>query len=79
MDIKDVTHRKIGAFEFAVILAILSLIFINGIVAIIFVVLAVGLYFAKKHFGGEFSLAQLYGLFRAEKTAVSKKETSSNG
>lgn len=75
MEFKDITQRKIGAFEFAVIMTILG-VFTNGIFAIVMAVFAVGLYFAKKHFGGEFSLAQLYGLFWGK---TEKKETPQNG
>ncbi len=56
-------ERKVGAFELAVGLAVTEFAVGSGPRAIIFAGLACGLYFAKKHFGGEFSLADLRGLF----------------
>jgi hypothetical protein len=56
--------RKVGAFELAVSVAVFELVLGSGARAIIFAALAVGLYYAKRHFKGEFSLADLRGLVK---------------
>lgn len=54
--------RKVGAFELAVGVAGVELVAGSGPRAVVFGLLAVGLYYAKRHFKGEFSLADLRGL-----------------
>lgn len=60
-------ERKVGAFELAVGVAAVEMIAGSGARAIIFAALAVGLYYAKQHFKGEFSLANLRELFNRKK------------
>jgi hypothetical protein len=60
-------ERKVGAFELAVAVAVVEMIAGSGPRAIIFAALAVGLYYAKRHFEGEFSLANLRELFKGKK------------
>lgn len=66
---KVVYERKVGAFELAVSVALVELIAGSGPRGFLFAALAFGLYYAKRHFNGEFSLADIRGL-------VTKKETS---
>lgn len=54
--------RKLGAYELAVGVGLVELIVGSGPRAIIFAGVAVGLYYAKRHFKGEFSLSDLRGL-----------------
>lgn len=60
-------ERKVGAFELAVGVAVVEMVAGSGARAIIFAGLAVGLYYAKRHFKGEFSLANLRELFNGKK------------
>lgn len=61
-----VYRRKVGAFELAVGVAALELLVGSNPRAWLFAALAVGLYYAKRHFKGEFSLADLRGLTKKE-------------
>ncbi len=65
--IQAIYQRKVGAFELVVAVALAELLVGSGPRAIVFGLLAVGCYYAKRHFKGEFSLAQLHGLLK-EKT-----------
>lgn len=56
---ESVYGRKVGAFELAVGVAAVECTVGSGPRAIIFAALAVGLYYAKRHFRGEFSLADV--------------------
>lgn len=59
-----IISRKVGAYELAVGVGLVELVFGSGPRAIIFAGLAVALYYAKRHFKGEFSLADIRGLVR---------------
>ena len=59
---ETVYRRKVGAFELAVGVAALELLVGSSPRALLFGLLAVGLYYAKRHFKGEFSVADLRGL-----------------
>lgn len=56
--------RKVGAFELAVGVGLIEIVFGSGPRAILFAGLAVGLYYAKRHFKGEFSLSDIRGLVK---------------
>lgn len=62
---------KIGAFELALGVALLELAFGTRPRALTFAALAIGLYYAKRHFKGEFSLADLRGLLKEKETGKS--------
>lgn len=70
----SITSRKLGAFELLIGLGLFEAIFGTGPRVAVLVGLALGFYYAKKHFGGEFSLAQLHGL-----TTEKKQEKPGNG
>lgn len=59
----EFTKRKLGAFELLLLLAVIEGIFGSGARALMLLLLTVGFYYAKKHFGGEFSISQIQGLF----------------
>lgn len=63
---ETVYRRKVGAFELAVGVAALELLVGSSPRALLFALLAVGLYYAKRHFKGEFSIADLRGLTNKE-------------
>ena len=60
-------QRKIGAFELAAATGLVELVFGSGPRGWLFAGLSVGLYFAKKHLGGEFSIAELRELVTSSK------------
>jgi hypothetical protein len=62
-----IATRKIGAFELLVGAFPLELVFGSTSRALLLASLAVGFYFAKREFGGEFSLLDIVGLFTADK------------
>ncbi|HEY3495629.1 MAG TPA: hypothetical protein VGK73_13120 [Polyangiaceae bacterium] len=72
MSAQSVYQRKVGAFELAVGCMLAEGLFGTAARVALFAVLAAGLYYAKRHFKGEFSLADLRGLFREEEK---QKET----
>lgn len=61
-----VYQRKVGAFELAVGVGVFELVLGSSPRAVIFAALAIGLYYAKRHFKGEFSLADVRQLLRKE-------------
>jgi hypothetical protein len=63
-EMKTVYERKVGAFELAVGVAVVELVAGSGLRAVLFGAVAIGLYYAKSHFKGEFSLADLRGLLK---------------
>lgn len=63
-----VLTRKVGAFELALGVALVELVVGSGPRAVVFGALAAGLYYAKRHFKGEFSLADLRGLVKGKVT-----------
>lgn len=65
---KAVLERKVGAFELALGVAVVELVVGSGPRAVLFGALAVGLYYAKRHFKGEFSLADIRGLLKGRIT-----------
>lgn len=65
---KAVFERKVGAFELALGVAVVELVLGSGPRAVLFGLLAVGLYYAKRHFKGEFSLADVRGLLKGRIT-----------
>ena len=68
MSTKDhIMQRKIGAFEVLIVLIWVELFFGSKVMFLIICILSTIFYFAKKHFGGEFSIAQLQGLFTNKK------------
>lgn len=75
MKLSDITTRKIGAFEVLVALILPVAILPTGLVVTLILLLAITFFFAKKHFGGEFSLAQLRGLSVSEKKDQEKPST----
>jgi hypothetical protein len=64
--VNAVLTRKVGAFELALGVAVTELVVGSGPRAVLFGLLAVGLYYAKRHFKGEFSLADLRGLVKGK-------------
>ena len=64
---KEFYNRKLGAFELLLIVVGVEFFFGDKAHSLIFGGMAVGFYFAKRRFEGEFSLAQLYGLFKGDK------------
>jgi hypothetical protein len=65
---ETVYRRKVGAFELAVGVAVVELFVGSNPRAWIFGALAVGLYYAKRYFKGEFSLADIRELARGTNT-----------
>ena len=61
-----IISRKVGAFELAVGVALIELVFGSGPRGMLFAGLAVGLYYAKRHFKGEFSLSDIRGLVKGK-------------
>jgi hypothetical protein len=66
------TTRKLGAFELLIFFLLLEAVFGSGPRALLLALLAIGFYYAKKHFGGEFSIRELQDLF-----VDTKKDTPS--
>ena len=60
---KFIMERKIGALELIIVLLFLELFFGTRLMMLILLVGGVGFLITKLKFGGEFSLAQLVGLF----------------
>ena len=58
-----IVRRKIGAFELLVGALPLEFVFGSLSRALLLAALAVGAYFAKREFAGEFSLLDILGLF----------------
>ena len=63
---ETIISRKVGAFELAVGVATFELILGSSPRAVVFAGLAVALYYAKKHFKGEFSLSDIRGLVKGK-------------
>jgi hypothetical protein len=61
-----IISRKVGACELAVGVGLVELAFGSGPRAIIFAGLAVALYYAKRHFKGEFSLSDIRELVKGK-------------
>jgi len=79
MSVKSVVvNRKLGAFELLLGLIIFELFLGSRLMLLIVFILAALFFFLKMHFGGEFSLAQLFGLFD-DKTEKKDQEKKANG
>lgn len=79
MSVKTVVvNRKLGAFELLLGLIVFELFLGSRLMLLIVFILAALFFFLKMHFGGEFSLAQLFGLFD-DKTEKKDQEKTTNG
>ena len=58
-----IVRRKIGAFELLVGALPFELVFGSWSRFVVVLLLAIGFYAAKREFGGEFSLLEVFGLF----------------
>lgn len=73
-----VLNRKLGAFELLIGLIFFELFLGSRLMLLITFVLAGVFFFLKMHFKGEFSLAQLSGLFD-DKTEKKEQDKTTNG
>jgi hypothetical protein len=62
-----IVRRKIGVFELLIGAFPIELLLGSSARAIVLGMLAAGFYFAKKEFGGEFSLLNVFELFTTPK------------
>lgn len=63
----DPLNRKLGVFELLFLFTLLEGIFGDRLRALWLVGLTILFYYAKRHFGGEFTISQLQGLFQHKK------------
>lgn len=66
-------NRKLGVFELLVFITLFELVFVSRLGALFWGLGALLAYYAKKKFGGEFSLAQAWSVVTGAASEASKK------
>lgn len=64
MKFEPITTRKIGSIEVLLFALVFEALRANFIGVIVYITALGAFFVGRVHFGGDFSLAQLYGLFK---------------
>jgi hypothetical protein len=75
MKFDPIIKRKIGPGEILLFVILFEIIRGNALAALIYIAIAVAFFLGQSHFGGPFTLAQLYGLFVDSKKDQEKPTT----
>ena len=71
MNFAPITQHKIGVIQILLFVVVFEVVTGDFLAALFFIVLTVAAYMGKSHFAGDFSLAQLYGLFTSKEKPTS--------
>ena len=67
MKFAPITTRKIGSIELVVFSLVFEIVRANFLGALVYIAVFTAFFVGRVHFGGDFSLAELIGLFRSNK------------
>jgi hypothetical protein len=76
MKFDPIVKRKIGPGEILLFVILFEIIRGNALAALIYIAIALAFFLGQSHFGGPFTLAQLYGLFVSETKKDQEKPTT---
>ena len=74
MTFDPIVKRKIGPGEILLFVILFEIIRGHSLAALIYIGIAVAFFLGQSHFGGPFTLAQLYGLFVTETKTETETE-----